>query len=177
MFGLSLGESTLQDAEQVFHATAEVSLFVPAAENDQRIKDQRIVEAYFDKVTLGGLSARLVAVIQVEPQLLQDFYERGARISALGSGSHKVSLHAQDRQQLLLMPIASITYLPRTKLDQDLIETRFGKAMQILVEKENQTTHWLYPDKGLDAALDGAGNAVLQYVPPSKFSVLTNPLE
>ncbi|MCI0507576.1 MAG: hypothetical protein L0Z73_15900, partial [Gammaproteobacteria bacterium] len=81
VFGLILGESTLQQAEQVFQAETELSLFEPADENSQRI-----IEAYFDKVNLGGLSARVVIVMDVTPEQLRAMYERGTRISTLGDG-------------------------------------------------------------------------------------------
>lgn len=171
VFSLTLGESTLIEAEQAFHSTSEVSLFVPGAN-----EHQRVIEAYFDKVILGGLSAKVIAVMQVEPEQLQQFYARGTRISSLADGSHKVSLHAQDIERLKDMPVATLTYLPRVSLDKVQIGNRFGKPEKIFVEEANNTTHWLYPNYGLDVALDAHGNAVLQYVIPSHFSQLTGPL-
>ncbi|WP_455366617.1 hypothetical protein, partial [Kaarinaea lacus] len=53
VFGLVLGQSTLQEAEQQLRSTAKITLF------DTPDKTQ-VVEAYFDKLALGGLSAQMV---------------------------------------------------------------------------------------------------------------------
>ncbi|HEY5602683.1 MAG TPA: hypothetical protein VIM41_06210 [Gammaproteobacteria bacterium] len=172
VFGLILGESTVQDAEQVFNAAAEISLFEPPDN-----QHPQVIEAYFDKVTLGGLSAKVVIVMDIAPQHLMAIYQRGARISTLGDGSRKVTLHMDDIQQVRSAPIGGLTYLPRIRLDAALLEKRFGKPAQIVIEKDSNTTHWLYPDKGLDVSLDEHGNGVLQYVPPAKFAQLMAPLD
>jgi len=171
VFGLTLGESTLRQAEQAFQSQSELSLFEPAPG-----KGQRVVEAYFDKVTLGGLSAKVVAVIALTPEQLQIMFERGARISTLGDGSRKVTLDAQDVMQVRDTPIYTITYLPRIRLESALLEKRFGKPEQVIVEKESKTSHWLYPKLGLDIAMDEKSNAVFQYVVPAHFAKLVKPL-
>ena len=171
VFGLTLGQSTLHQAELVFQSESELSLFEPAAG-----KGQRVVEAYFDKVNLGGLSARVVVVMAVSPEQLQAMFERGARISTLGDGSRKVTLNAQDVIHVRNTPIYSITYLPRIRLENALLEKRFGQPEQVITEKETNTRHWLYPKWGLDIALDENNNAVLQYVAPAQFEHLIKPL-
>jgi len=171
VFGLTLGQSTLQHAEQVLQSESELSLFEPVPG-----KGQRVVEAYFDKVNLGGLSAKVVAVMALTPEQLQSMFERGARISTLGNGSRKVTLNAQDVAQVRETPIYTITYLPRVRLESALLEKRFGKPEQVITEKEMNTSHWLYPQLGLDIALDEKNNAVLQYVAPAQFEQLVKPL-
>jgi hypothetical protein len=149
-----------------------LSLFAPADKNRNRI-----IEAYFDKVTLGGLSARVVVVFDFTAEQLQVMYDRGTRISTLGDGSRKVSLHPEDIETVRAARIASITYLPRIRLDDALLENRFGQPAQVIKEQDSNMTHWLYPDKGLDVALDEQGNGVLQYVSPALFDQLVSPLQ
>ena len=171
VFGVIPGQSTLREAERAFRASAELSLFVPA----NRVR-QPVVEAYFDKVSLGGLSAKVVLVIGFSEQQLQAMHDRGVRISTLGDGSRKVTLSTQDIATVLESPVSSITYLPRIRLESTLLEKRFGQPAQIVTEKEGNMAHWLYPDLGLDVALDEKGNAVLQYVAPTQFEQLITPL-
>jgi len=38
-------------------------------------------------------------------------------------------------------------------------------------------THWLYPDRGLDIAVNPDGREVFQYVMPARFNELLEPLE
>ena len=103
-------------------------------------------------------------------------YRRGTRISTLGSGVRKVALQQQDIAVVRNTPIISITYLPYTRLDEALIRKRFGKPQKKLKESETEMTHWLYPDLGLDIALNKNGTAVLQYTSPELFSMLSLPL-
>jgi hypothetical protein len=167
VFGLTLEQSPLQAAEQRFAAAAEISLF--------RDGDKTRVEAYFDKVTLGGLSARVVLVLQLPPADSAAMYQRGTRISTLGDGTHKVTLAAMDLAALRAAPIASLAYLPRITLDAALLEKRFGPAAQQVQEADNGTWHWQYPGRGLDVALDKSGHAVFQYVAPGGFAALSAP--
>ena len=169
VFGLTLGESTLQEAEDLYHGGAKVSLFV-SPESIYK------VEAYFDKVILGGLSAQFVLVMALSQEQQTAMYQRGARVSNLGDGKKKVTLTGEDLQTVFATPIASLAYLTRTRLDDELLRKRFGEPAQRIRESENNTTHWLYPELGLDVALNDEGRAVLQYVSPKEFSGLMEPL-
>lgn len=169
VFGLTLGESTLQEAEDLFHGGAKVSLFVSP---DAQYK----VEAYFDKVMLGGFGAQLVMVMALSQEQQAAMFQRGARLSNLGGGRKKVTLAGDDLQAVFATPINSIAYLTRARLDDELLRKRFGEPAQRIRESDNNTTHWLYPKLGLDVALHDEGRAVLQYVSPKQFPVLMAPL-
>ena len=169
VFGITLGSSTLREAEGQLQDVAEVSLFTSDSQ-------QHIVEAYFDKVSLGGLSARVVLVMDVHESELQVMYQRGTRISTLGSGANKVTLTDNDLSKVMQAPIASLTYLPRITLEETLLVKRFGEPVERIVEVETNTVHWLYPDFGLDIARDEKGHAVFQYVRPDRFASVIAPL-
>ena len=169
VFGLTLGESTLQEAEELYRGGAKVSLFV---EPD----GQQKVEAYFDKVILGGFGAQLVLVMDLSEEQLAAMFRRGVRVSNLGGGRKRVTLGGQDLQTVFATPVASIAYLTRARLDGELLRKRFGEPAQRIREKQNHTTHWLYPKLGLDVALSAEGRAVFQYVAPKDFSRLLEPL-
>ena len=169
VFGLTLGESTLQEAEDLYHGGAKVSLFVSP---DGHYK----VEAYFDKVFLGGFGAQLVMVMALSQEQQAAMFSHGARVSNLGDGRKKVMLAGDDLQTVFTTSIESITYLTRAHLDEDLLHKRFGEPAQRIREAENNTTHWLYPERGLDIALNDEGQAVMQYVSPKAFSKLMAPL-
>lgn len=169
VFGLTLGESTLQQAEDLFQGGARVSLFVAA-------DGQHKVEAYFDKVILGGFSAQLVLVMALGQEQQAAMFRRGVRISSLAGGGKKVALGGEDLQTVLATPIDSIAYLTRTRLDDELLRKRFGEPAQRIREPHNTATHWLYPERGLDVTLHDEGRAVLQYIAPRRFPVLMAPL-
>ncbi len=169
VFGLAMGESTLVDAEQRFKAEAEVSLF---AKPDGEL----VAEVFFEKIELGGLSAKVVIVTGLSQQTLAQMYDRGVRISTLGSGTNKVTLSRPDLELIRHATIDSLTYLPRTKLDEEVIKMRFGEPTEIIANIDHGTTHWLYPDLGLDLIVSPKGKAVMQYISPLRFDELIAPL-
>lgn len=118
----------------------------------------------------------MIMVIDLPQSQLESMYQRGTRISTLGSGANKVTLHEQDLALLRQSPVISITYLPHTRLDETTIIKRFGQASQKITERDNPMVHWLYPELGLDIALNSDGLAVLQYTSPDRFSELQLPL-
>ena len=170
VFGLTLGKSTLQEAEQLFQEEAVISLF---AKDD----GERVVESFFKKVTLSGLKAKIVVVLDYSQPELQAVYDRGARIATMGSGQRKVTLSTDDVRDAMQRPIVTITYLPSANLDSELIEKRFGAPERKIQEEKSDIVHWLYPELGLDIVLSDEEKDVLQYTMPSRFDQLVAPLE
>ena len=171
VFGLELGSSTLGEARQRFQESFEVSMFA----NDD---GKKVVEVYFDTIALSGLRARVVLVMALTAEQLNGFYERGVRIATMGSGNRKVTLADSDLQALLALPIASLTYIPRSNLDADVVLARFGHPAERIRETDSKEgiEHWLYPLQGLDIAVHEKGREVLQYVQPARFELLRKPL-
>lgn len=168
IFGLTLGRSTTRDAEQRFHEQAKSSLF-------KSPDGQLAVEMFFEQVTLAGLKARIVINIAVPDAELQGMYERGLRVSGTGSGK-KITLAPDDADRVRALPIASLTYMPSIRLEEEIINKRFGKPAQRIRETKSGAVHWLYPQHGLDITLGDQEKPVLQYVPPKDFDKLLQPL-
>ena len=173
VFGLEPGSSTLAEVQQRFREVYKVNMFV-------REDGEKVVEVYFDSITLSGLRARVILVMDLTPEQLSGFYERGERIATMSSNrdTRKVTLTDSDLQSLAAMPFASLTYLPKSNLNAELVEARFGQPAERIREKgtEEIVEHWLYPQLGLDLALHEKGKEVLQYVQPSRFESVRKPL-
>jgi len=169
VFGLLLGQSTVDDAIQRFNENAEVSMFISPG-------NKRVVEVYFNNTRLAGLRAKIVLSVAISEMNIEAIYNRGTRISTLGDGSRKVTLHPDDLLRVKQSPVAGITYLPKTKLDSDLLLARFGEPARRIRETKNETLHWLYPSRGLDIARDKDGRTVIQYLPPKAFEKIMKPL-
>jgi hypothetical protein len=170
VLGVELGRTTLGEAELAFSEPAEVSLFVQEG-------GERVVEAYFDSVDISGIRARIVMVMALTPEQLTQMYERGVRVANMGGGRRKVTLSDEDMQQLRQLPVESMTYIPRANLDAELVKQRFGEPAERIAEPEGKTVHWLYPQKGLDVALNPEEKEVLQYVRPEHFERIRAPLK
>ncbi len=170
VFGITLGRTTLGEMERQLGEEAEVSLF---ATDD----GERVVEAYFNDVTLDGLKARMVAVLDFPPEVLEQLFDRGARIASLARGERKVTLSDPDLALARRTPVVAITYLPRIDLEEPLLLRRFGEPDRRIAEPGGEVVHWLYPERGLDLAVSREAKEVLQYVAPRDFSRLLEPLE
>jgi hypothetical protein len=169
VFGLTLGESTLADIQGLFGEEGEINLFSPAP-------DQYAVESYFQQIYLSGLRADFVVTLDAPPETLGPMYEHGLRISKLPSGTKRIKLDPSDVAVLTQVPIRHITYLPMSRLDEDLLEKRFGAPAERIEEAETGIIHWIYPGKGMDLARDPKGKVVIQYVNPAELSALVQPL-
>jgi len=169
IFGITLGQTTLGEAEQQLGEPATVSLFrTPSDELD--------VEAYFDQVNLSGLDARLVATVTLSRPALEGMFDRGLRVSTLGSGTRKVTLAPEDLRKVKDSAVGSLTYLPKIHLTEEQVRGRFGEPDKRISDLETGAEHWLYPKLGLDVAIHPEQKEVLQYVPPERFDAITAPL-
>lgn len=171
VFGFTLGETTLGEVRRVFDEEGKLNLFADPLDGTY------VVEAFFDQIWLNRLRGDFVLTLDADQTLLAPMYERGLRISQLGSGAKRVTLAPEDIERLLDAPVRAITYLPWKSLDDDIIERRFGTPARKLTESETGVVHWLYPDRGFEVAIDRDGGVVVQYVNPVEFSALIAPLE
>ena len=169
VFGLTLGRSSLAEAQEAFQEQGKTNLFISPAE-------RFYFETYFKGLYLGGIRADMVFSLDVDPATALQLYDRGLRISQLGDGTRKVELAQPDLDLLGQARVVHITYIPGTNLEPDLIAARFGEPARRIVEASG-ITHWLYPDRGLDIAVNPDGREVFQYVIPARFSELLDPLE
>ncbi|MES9843597.1 MAG: hypothetical protein ABW162_06920 [Candidatus Sedimenticola sp. PURPLELP] len=170
VFGLTLGETTLAEAQAGFEETADINLFATP-------DDEYAVEAYFERLYLNGIRASIILTLDLDEATLTGIYERGARLKQLETGNRKISLSGEDFNSLSGVTISHITYIPAANLDAELIKGRFGEPVKRIVEQESGAEHWLYPAKGLDIALNSDGKEVFQYVIPAQFHRIQEPLE
>ncbi|MET0092841.1 MAG: hypothetical protein ABW120_04870 [Sedimenticola sp.] len=170
VFGLTLSESTLADAQRDFEETGDLNLFATPA-------DELSVEAYFERLYLNGIRASIILTLDVDENTLAAMYKRGARLKQLETGNRKISLAEEDFRSLSDARIHHITYIPAANLDADLIRGRFGEPARRIAVQETGAEHWLYPEKGLDIALSSEGKEVFQYVVPGEFETILEPLE
>jgi hypothetical protein len=168
IFGVTLGQSNTNQAEQHFKEVAKPILF-------KSPNGQLAVEVFFEEVNLAGLKGRIVLSIMVRDSELQGMLARGLRMNATGS-SKEITMDPDDVARVFTMPISSLTYMPSVRLEDTVFAKRFGQPAQRIREKKSGVVHWLYPQNGLDIALGGNEKPLLQYVAPRDFDKLVQPL-
>jgi hypothetical protein len=67
--------------------------------------------------------------------------------------------------------------MPGVRVDEALFLKRFGEPAQIIKEEKHGTSHWLYPQHGLDITMGEGEKPILQYVSPTEFDKLVKPLQ
>ncbi len=168
VFGITLGETSLFDAQLALQEKGKITLFLA--------KDgEYTVEVFLDSIYLNGLKANIYLTLEVFQSQAKDMATRSSSVSRASNKTSKFNLSAKDIDNLMEAPVRHITYIPRANLDAELIKKRFGIPDQKIIGT-NMTEHWLYADKGLDIALNPDGREVFQYVAPSRFNQVLDPL-
>ena len=167
VFGLVPGETTLGQAFARLGDDMELAVMAAAGEEGS-------LEMYYSQYRSGVLSAKLVLGAIIDADSLRALRENAASTEVLQSGARKYILSAEDHENAFDAVIQTIAYIPATDLDHDTIISRFGEPAEII--RDHQAVHYLYPQKGLDVALSEHGKEVLQYVAPSDYNRLREPL-
>jgi hypothetical protein len=168
VFGIVLGETPLGAAEQRLGGNATLTLFESASGG-------LALEAFLQKRVLRGLKADFVLGVDLPRDVLGGMHLNGLRIAKGRDATRRVTLAPEDAATARAAPVKSITYLPMVDLDAAVIERRFGAPAEVVTDNDG-ITHWLYPELGLDIAVNDDGKDVLQYVAPRDFERLTTPL-
>lgn len=168
VFGLQPGISTVAEAAALFGPDVAIAIVAPPGQPAS-------LEAYFESVQVGRIMGKLVLTIDADEAALAAMTERAAKVEYMDSTTRKISLNRDDLAAARGRAIQAITFIPSSNLDEAIVLQRFGTpAMRVRVSEERE--HFLYPDKGLDLALDSRTKEVLQYVAPSDFERLSKPL-
>nr|VFK50210.1 MAG: hypothetical protein BECKTUN1418E_GA0071001_100154 [Candidatus Kentron sp. TUN]VFK50789.1 MAG: hypothetical protein BECKTUN1418D_GA0071000_10029 [Candidatus Kentron sp. TUN]VFK51289.1 MAG: hypothetical protein BECKTUN1418F_GA0071002_100154 [Candidatus Kentron sp. TUN] len=166
VFGITLGKSTLEDAQRIFRDTGDIKMFVSP-------ENQIALEVFFKSVNLNGIRGKFVLGLSSGEETMKAMLERGMRVKSMIDGTRKVTLHPEDLAQLRYVSVTAITYLPSADLEEGVIAQRFGEPEKRIPEQEQAgIVHWFYPHLGLDIVLNGNGKDIFQYVAPREFDRL-----
>lgn len=171
VFGLTLGggaASTLADAQRLSAEIPKLALLAPQ-------DAPPALEAYFENISFGALTGKLVLSIAASPAELEAMRGNAAKTDHLETGIRKYVLNETDRQRAERLPLAAIAFIPAAGLDAAIVLQRFGAPAERIRQGET-LEHFLYPEHGLDIVLDSKGKEVLQYVAPADFARLRAPL-
>lgn len=168
VFGITLGQDTLGQARELLGPDMKLAI-IGTTGND------RSLEVYYDRYTAGVLSGKLVLTAELAADQLAQMVERSPKTDYTKTGARKFRLHPDDLLLAWQTPVQSLTFIPTVSIDQQTAIKRFGEPAEI-ISSDEQTTHLLYPDKGLDLIINEDDKEVLQYVAPREFFRLRDPL-
>lgn len=168
IFGLVLTRSRLNDAREKFDLDMEIAVIAAPGESGA-------LEAYSGNVTTGMITGKMILVADVDHQTLTHFRDRAIKAETMDGRTRKYILRHDDLALAWRSRIASITFIPAINLDEQTVLNRFGAPVE-RIRVDERVEHFLYPQQGLDLALDSKGKEVLQYVAPNQFDRLREPL-
>lgn len=169
VFGLTLGRSTLADAQKIWGPEGQIAVIAAAGQ-------PLALEAYYESASAGFVTGRVILSAEMSPATLDGIRQRAVKVEPTPSGARRFLPGGDDRRLLLQAPIRAISFIPSVNLDEATILQRFGTPGQ-RVRSGATAEHFLYADKGLDLLLDSAGKELLQYVAPADFARLSSPLQ
>jgi hypothetical protein len=157
VFGIHLGKTKLKQAQQIFKNYGKTAIFAQEGHAPT-------VEAYFESINMGGLSAKIVLNLLVNEQKIENMLNNAKQSKLQPSGARRFELSSDDHMQVLDATISAITYIPSVKLNEQMVLERFGAADEIR-QSDNQSsiTTWLYANIGLSVTFNSGEKTVLQY--------------
>jgi hypothetical protein len=168
VFGIVIGESTLADAVNALGGDAELAIMMDKDGNNS-------LEMYFGSYRAGLLSGKLVLLGDIDSEMLVAMRGRAASREVMESTARKFVVNDNDRPLAYRARVKHIAFIPAVNLDEDIIQKRFGVAAET-VQSSADVKHFLFPELGLDIALNDKGKEVLQYVAPADFAEFIAPL-
>ncbi|MBI5785093.1 MAG: hypothetical protein HZA64_06510 [Rhodocyclales bacterium] len=168
VFDLTIGANTLSDARARF-GDGEMALVAAPGEAAS-------LELYLDTVTVGAVTGKLIVTADLAVETIAAMRQRATKTEYMKSSTKKSALAEQDQPAAFAAPIRGLAFVPSINLDESMILQRFGPPAERIRTSE-QTEHFLYPERGLDIALDAENKELLQYVAPRDFARLRGPLQ
>jgi hypothetical protein len=160
VLSIHLGSTTYETAQKLFNVYGETGLF---EDPDGRTS----VEAFFNSVNLGGLSAKVVLNLAVEEDLRTEMKTRAVSSQLQPSDARRYDLSEQDKLILAEAPISSLTYIPSVSLSQEMVASRFGETEEIEQiagsGSDKPITLWHYPRLKLTVQFQTGSKTILTY--------------
>ncbi len=173
VMGITLGtpeqSSRLSEAQGRWGPDTQIAIIAAPGENGT-------LEAFVDPAQAGFISGKVVVSASLPPEVIRGMRERAIKAEFMESTTRKYVLAPADLPVALAAPVVALSFIPQANLDADTVLARFGTPNERLRSGE-KLEHFLYPDKGLDLALSSEGKELLQYVAPTQFERLRQPLK
>ena len=157
VFDIHLGTTNYRQAQQSLRMFGQTSIFAQAGE-------KTTVEAFFNSINMGGLSAKLVLNLTVDESEIEGMKSRATEARLQPSGAHRYQLGNEDNATLVNAIVNAITYIPSVKLTKEIVVHRFGNTNLIAQDPNNSNTEiWSYPTLGLSIYLNDSEKTIMQY--------------
>lgn len=154
--------STLADAQTRWGADMQIAIIAAPGEDG-------LLEGFVDPARAGFVTGKVVLSFRMDAATVRAMRGRAIKSEFMESTTRKYTLTPDDLHAALKAPLTAMSFIPQANLDEGAIVGRFGEPAERIAGADKRTTHFLYPAKGLDLALNSEGKELLQYVAPAEF--------
>lgn len=159
VLGITLGVSSLRDAERALQSRSEVALYLYPVEHP---KAGMKLEAYFPSI---ADHTKVILLLDAAPEMLKQMEKRASRPELFPSRVARLSIAPEDTQLASEMVVRELTLIPSVKITQESLSARFGTPGQIL-HPAPETMLCRFPAIGLEATLSPDEPAHLHFTNP-----------
>ncbi len=164
VLGLTLGESTVRDAELILRSRADAAIFMYPLPSDNKDKKFKLVlEAYFPAI---ADHSKVMLQLHINDQAMEAMRLRSTSPRIYPNGVARINLSSQDILAVRHITIRALTLIPSTSLNIDLLTAQFGQAAEQST-LENGSISYRYPQIGLTANIHDSGKDTLLFQNPS----------
>ncbi len=156
VFGIVLNHTTTRQAMLLLDREPEIVLY----ERNGHFS----LEAYFGKISAGGVTGKLIAVLAAPAGWSERSAEHAVKTERVIEGGTKGILRSGAYRTARSFPIISLTYIPSIRLDRAIVENRFGPPETIITSDDGRS-HFGYESRGVIISLDPSGKSIISYMP------------
>ncbi len=169
VFGIQLEHTRVDELIEALGIEYELAIISDS-------NDRNGLEIYYSYFSAGPIKGKLIAQVSADHNELEAMQARASSSSYTSSGSRKFMLNATDLAQIQSWTINSLSLIPAANLDEEIVLSRFGQPAQ-RITTQHGSEHFLYPNIGVDIALNEKAKELIQYVAPRHFDQLVKPLQ
>lgn len=159
VLGITLGESTLREAEIALQSRSDIALYIYPAEHP---KAGMKLEAFFPAI---ADHTQVILLLDATPELLKEMQVRATALHLYPNAVARSNLAPQDQQLVQQLPVRELTLLPSISITAEELVARFGSPARVTHSAEGKTSY-IYPMLGLDATLTPDEPAQLHFTNP-----------
>jgi len=158
VLGVTLGETTLKQAELILQSKSDVALYLYPEKHDRA---GRKLEAFFPAI---ADHTKVILLLDMNDDALDQFESRATIPHLYPNDVARMNLAAKDRSALDQVVVSELTLVPNLTLSGENIKARFGEPDEL--RNMEDYDFYLYKKIGLQVRLNKDESATLHFFNP-----------
>jgi len=161
VLGVTLGISTLREAETALQSRSETALYLyPAGRRDAGLR----LEAYFPSI---ADHTKVILRLSAGEGDLKAMGGRGSPPHQYPNGVLRMNLATEDLARIQQLTVSELTLVPSLGVTPEMLTARFGKP-DTEVQENDGATRYRFKAVGLEATLQQDGPSLLHFTNPAR---------